>query len=196
MKRIAWVLLAAAAVWLGGCVLTSVYPYYSEKDVVFEPALAGDWLHHAKDAPDELWEFWADSGARSYSFMRVEPRNATTQIMDAHLFKLQGQLFLDIATREQDYQLIPSHYLLKVSRIAPTLRVSLLDHQWFQSLLATNPAAIRHHFVKTGDKPEERRVVLTADTAELQDFIVRHLKTEGMWQESFELTRATADTAK
>jgi hypothetical protein len=68
--------------------------------------------------------------------------------------------------------------------------MSDLSYEWLQQLLATNPAALRHLVIKTGDKPEDRRVVLTADTAELQRFVTSHLKTEAAWTESLELQPA------
>jgi hypothetical protein len=49
---------------------------------------------------------------------------------------------------------------------------------------------IRHLVIKTGDNPEDHRIVLTADTAELQRFVIRHLKTEGAWNEGLELQPA------
>jgi hypothetical protein len=55
-----------------------------------------------------------------------------------------------------------------------------LDYDWLEKLLEKNPKAIRHHIIEDhGDG----RLVLTADTAELQRFVVKHLKTEGAWGE-------------
>jgi hypothetical protein len=68
--------------------------------------------------------------------------------------------------------------------------MSELSYDWLGQLLATNPAALRHLVIKTGDKPEDRRIVLTADTPELQRFVIRHLKTEGAWKESLGLQPA------
>ena len=59
--------------------------------------------------------------------------------------------------------------------------------------MARNPKAIRHIVIKTGDRPEDGRVVLTADTAELQRFVIKHLKTKGAWDDSLELQTATTE---
>jgi hypothetical protein len=42
MKRIIFRCLIPVAALLAGCVVTSVYPFYTQKDLVFEPALVGD----------------------------------------------------------------------------------------------------------------------------------------------------------
>lgn len=186
MKKIAFFALVAVAGLLAGCVVTSVCPFYTEPDLVFEPALVGDWIKQGNDSENEIWKF-EKSGDAAYRFTLIEERKAT--VMEAHAFKLQGQLFLDIASIDRDIHVIPPHYLLKVTQLSPTLQMAELNNDWLKDLLAKDPAAIPHHLVKSGDKPEDLRVVLTADTPELQKFVLNHLKTEGAWKDSFELTR-------
>lgn len=187
MKKITFGLLVAAAAILAGCVVTSVCPFYTEKDLVFEPALVGDWIKEGKNADDyEVWKF-EKSAAVAYRFTLIEANKAT--VMEAHAFKLQGQLFLDIASIDQDIHVIPPHYLLKLSQVTPVLRMSELDHDWLKGLLEKEPNAIPHHLVRSGDQPDEWRVVLTANTAQLQEFLLKHLKTEGAWKNSVELKR-------
>jgi hypothetical protein len=119
----------------------------------------------------------------------IEPTKAT--VLEAHTFKLQGQLFLDLASIDQDIHIIPPHYLLKVLQLVPTLQMAELDNDRLQNLLAKDTSVLPHHLVKSGYKPENLRVVLTADTPELQ-FILKHLKTEGAWKDNFELRREPA----
>jgi hypothetical protein len=165
-------------------VVTSVAPYYTQKDLVFEPAMVGSWVNVHN--PDEYWRF-AESGEPAYTLTLSEPGKTT--VMSAHAFKLQGQLFLDIFSLEQDYHVIPAHYLLKVTQLGPTLRFSELSEAWLKELLAKEPAAIRHHFIVTNEKSGDSRVVLTASTTELQDFVMRHRNTVPAWRESVELNR-------
>lgn len=188
MKKITFVFVGAVAAFLTGCIVTSVCPFYTEKDLVFEPALVGDWIKQGKDGEYEVWKFEKSKGL-AYRFTLTEERKAT--VMEAHAFKLQGQLFLEIASIEQDYHVIPPHYLLKVSRITPTLRMSGLNHDWLKELLTKETDAIRHYFVRAGDKPDDSRIVLTADTSELQQFVLKYLKTQDAWKDGFELTRET-----
>lgn len=189
MKKLIIPLLSAAAIMLGGCVATSVYPFYGENDPVFEPALLGHWtkVQH----PDERWTFEQSPESR-YRVACVA--KGSTNIGQAHFFKLEGQSFLDFSatTWKEDIQPepVPSHILARVTQITPTIKMSELSYDWLKELLATNPAALRHLAIKTGDNPEDRRIVLTADTAELQRFVLSHLRTESAWKESLELQPA------
>lgn len=185
MKQISFVLLVVAAAILTGCVVTSVHPFYTAKDLVFEPALVGNWIKEGKDADGEVWKF--EKGREStYRFTLIESRKAT--VMEVHAFKLQGQLFLDLFSLERDYQIIPAHFLLKVSQLTPVLRMAELNDEWLKKLLSKDPSAIQHTSVATGDQPDDRRTVLTTGTAELQKFILQHLTTEDAWND-FELKR-------
>ena len=185
MKALAAVLTTAV---LAGCVVTSVSPFCTEKDLAFEPGLVGTWLKQVKDSQPEVWKF-EKSGELAYRFTLIEERKAT--VMEAHAFRLQGQLFIDVFSVEQDIHVIPPHYLLKVTQLTSTsLQLAQLDNDWLKQLLADNPTAIAHHLV--GEEPEDLRVVLTADTAELQEFIIGHMTTEGAWKDSFDLQREQA----
>ena len=109
--------------------------------------------------------------------------------MEAHAFKLHGQLFLEIASIDGDVSVIPPHFLLKVSSVAPLLQMSQLDPDWLRKLLTADPAAIPHHLVRSGDKADDLRVVLTASTPDLQKFVLKHLDTAGAWKADIELKR-------
>src|SRR5580700_7391306 len=99
MKKLTNSLLAAAAVLLAGCVVTSVCPFYTVKDVTSEPALLGDWIKQTNNNGDEIWRFDSSEG-QAYRFTIIKPDSAT--VMEAHAFKLDGQLFLDVASMNQD----------------------------------------------------------------------------------------------
>ena len=179
-------LAGATAAVLTGCVVTSVCPYYSEKDLVTEPAMVGSWSNTKN--PGETWKFekWTNF---AYRLTLAEPSKTT--VMEAHAFKLNGQLFLDIFSLEQDYHVIPAHYLLKVEQTAPTLKFSELDDGWLKSFLTNKPTAIAFHILNADD-PAASRVVLTADTSSVQSFVVRHLDTPGAWRDACELRRESS----
>jgi hypothetical protein len=109
---------------------------------------------------------------------------------DTHLFKLRGRLFLDILPRERPDNSLPLHYLLKVTRIEPALEMNLLEYDWLKKLIEKDPKAIRHIVVpKKLGEDGEGDLVLTADTAELQKFILKHEKTEGAFGKASVLNR-------
>ena len=204
------VAVTGLALALTGCVVTSVYPFYFEKDLAFEQALVGDWKK--KDQPDEHWKFERDSGN---GYLITSESGGKTTVFQGRAFKLRGRTFLDLTTTgwKEDIQPepVPSHFLARIVQLTPTVKLSAMNYDWLKEVLAKDPNAVRHIVLPTGEKPDERRIVLTADTAELQEFLLKHLKTEGplvyqpgegwqhlntegMWETSVELQPITANS--
>ncbi|MCX6924015.1 MAG: hypothetical protein NT154_12520 [Verrucomicrobia bacterium] len=192
MKRMILISTGLALALVTGCVVTSVFPFYFEKDVVFEPALLGSWQQAGQT--DERWQFAKDKGT---GYRVTSLSKDTTNVLQGQLFKLQGEKFLDLSTApwKEDIQPppVPSHLLVRITLASPALKMSFLNYEWLGKLVTENPNALRHIFVKSGDKPEDRRLILTADTAELQQFVIKHLKTEGAWNEGSELRTTTPE---
>ena len=179
-------ILGSLLALLSGCMVTSVHPYFASGDVIYEPALVGQWTNLQQ--ADESWTFRRE-GFDAYGLTFVS--GDKTNVVYAHLFKLDGQRFFDFAGRDRQCGIlpppVPAHFLLRVSQFAPTLRLAPLNHDWLRNWLQQNPSAIGYELV--GEKPEDRRVVLTAETPELQRFLRAHLETEEAWQDPLELKR-------
>ena len=187
-KKLFTPLALAAALLLAGCVVTSIYPYFTDKDVVFAPELVGAWQDVEPDHSEkEFWKF-EKSGDKNYKFTVQDGDKATT--LDAHLFKLKSQIFLDACPDQRPDDLIPPHYLLKMTFTATNLQYSAMDYEWLEKHLTENPGALRHHLVSQDpNDPEKKRLILTANTAELQSFVLKHLTTEGAFSKSQEMKR-------
>jgi hypothetical protein len=175
---------------LAGCVVTSVYPFYTPKDLVFEPALVGAWAQaDSTNAANEHWKF-EKAEAQAYK-LTVQDKDERTEY-DTYLFKLQGKLFLDLCPRERPDNSLPLHYLLQVGRLEPALEMNMLDYDWLKKLIEADPKAIRHLVVpKKLGETGEGDLVLTADTAELQAFILKHMATEGAFGKAMVMNRWT-----
>lgn len=173
---------------LAGCVVTSVYPFYTAKDVVFDPALVGEWAEPGStNAASEHWRF-EKAGAQAYK-LTVQEKEQRTEF-DTHLFKLKGGLFFDLCSRARADHSLPLHYLLKITRNEPALEMSALDYDWLKNLIAKDAKAIRHMVVpKQLGEDGEGDLVLTADTAELRQFILKYEKAPGAFGKGFVLER-------
>lgn len=188
MKSILSTSFLGALLVLTGCVLTSVYPYYTAKDVVFEPKLIGSWFDAEKGATNEFWEF-ARTGTNNAYTLTVHDEGKATEF-DARLFRLKQWTFIDALPTAGQEDFIPPHYLLKVSRFEPTLEMAVLDYKWVRELLEEKPGALRHTFVeKKPGESEGGRLVLTADTAELQKFILKHAADTNAFPANLIMTR-------
>src|SRR5262245_31731936 len=99
MKKLPTILAAAlTAVALTGCILTSVYPFYNEKDLAFDSTLLGTW---AKPADNESWHF-DKQGTHAYQLTLIS--GGKTNQLQAHLFKLQDQKYLDLYSPDVNWE--------------------------------------------------------------------------------------------
>ena len=177
--------LCGLALLVTSCVVTSLHPYYTSKDLLYEPSLIGQWTNSQQ--ADERWTFERE-GQDAYRLTYATGDG--TNLTQAHFFKLEGQNFIDVAGLDQNWNAlpppIPSHLLLRVLQLSPTLRLAPIGNDWLKTLLEKQPSAIRHQLIR--DK-NDIRVVLIDETKDLQTFITRHLKTDEAWKDSFELRK-------
>jgi hypothetical protein len=64
-----------------------------------------------------------------------------------------------------------------------------LNNQWLVKWVDKNPKTVKYALIKTGEKVDDVRVVLTGETPELQRLIRMQLKNDEAWGEAFELTK-------
>ena len=178
MKRILSLTGGLALVLLTGCVTLSVYPYYTAKDVSFDPALLGIWVDPDNTNADrQTWSF--DKVNDQTYRLTVTDKDEKTEF-DARLFKLKGHTFLDCLPRDYKDFSTPCHVLLRIERTQPALETRLLSYEWIENLIEKEPKAIRHSLIpEAGKKGDDAKgFVLTADTTELQKFILKHIQTK------------------
>ena len=189
MKKTILSTVSLALVLLTGCVALSVYPYYTTRDLIFDPALVGVWAEPADtDANSETWTF-EKINAQAYQ-LTIGDKDKETKF-EARLFKLKSYTFLDcLPTDGCDYS-SPCHVLLRVDSIQPTLGMRPIDAEWLTDLIGKNPKAIRHSInTRANEKGNDSKdFVLTADTAELQKFILKHIKNEDAWGKPIEMEK-------
>jgi hypothetical protein len=67
--------------------------------------------------------------------------------------------------------------------------MATLDHDWLMKLVQEKPRTIAHVLLRDGDQGDKYRVVLTAETSELQRFVRKQLTNTNAWQQANELHR-------
>jgi len=189
MKRILSLTAGLALVLLTGCVTLSIYPYYTSKDVKFDPALLGNWAE--ADNTNSRPQTWSFEQINAQTYRLIVMDNDEKTEFDTRLFKLKNHAFLDCLPRKHEDFASPCHVLLRVDRLQPILELRLLNYDWLRKLIEKQPKAIRHALIpqasKQGDETEG--FVLTAETAELQNFILKHLETKEAWGDALVLKR-------
>ena len=169
LQLFALILLAGL---IAGCVVMSVYPYYTVKDLTFDAGLSGRWAKPG--ATNEFWEF-APIRNKYYLVTTVDAQE--TNRFDGYLFQLKGRPFLDLCTTNRDgFNQLPLHLAVKVARSQDELQLAALNYEWLGKLLEANPATLRH--IEVPEKPLETNsnkiIYLTADTRDLQKFLLKH----------------------
>ena len=191
MKKRTLLACAATAVLLAACI-PSVNPFYTDKDVVVDKRLLGEWQEKGNENSPEIWKFESSTNAGEFTLTVTE--KGKTGDFSAHLFKLKDQQFLDLvptdcnyATDQAElvaYSMFPGHLLLHVSQIEPELKIAACDYDWLGKYLEKNPKAIECH-------REGERIILTADTRALQKFVLKHLGTNELFTAGGEMVRRT-----
>ncbi len=180
--------LLAVMLFFTSCVVTSIYPYYTDKDLASDPALPGKWVEAGTTNQSPEYVQIESLGEKGY-WATVFGAHETNS-MEMHLFRLKQQLFLDSFPTNRSLDFVPVHQVSKVTQIGPDLETANLNYDWLAKLLEKNPNAIRHMMLreKTGDE-QGGRVVLTADTKELQRFILKYVNNTNAWEEPTQLKR-------
>ncbi|MCX8157589.1 MAG: hypothetical protein N3J91_14275 [Verrucomicrobiae bacterium] len=169
-----------------GCFVISVNPFYEEKEVFFEPALLGRW-----QGEGQHWRF-EPSEHEAKAYLVTYSAEGKASKMWGHLFKLEEQWLLDLTggtTGEVLPPPIPSHMVLRVKLEEGKLTLQALDYEWVKEWLKKNPKALRHQWRVSPDDPEAPFFVLTAETAELREFLRQRLKDAEAWSARIQLER-------
>ena len=186
---------------MSACV-PSLNPLYTDKDVIFDPALIGVW---GEVNEKEVWSF-EKAGEKKYLLKQTD-ENGLAARFEVHLVKLQKHLFLDLYLVNPDpekndkmkmnpwafWSLVPGHLFMKVSQISPNLQIALPDPDWLKKFLAKDPKAIRHRKIYQNPESEDDYMIcLTAETKELQEFILKQADTKDAFGNPTDLKRRKA----
>ncbi len=163
-------ILIAACVSLCVACVPSLHPLYTDRDLVYEPALEGQW--HDSES-DERWNFQR-AGERSYRL--VVSDDDSWGAFDAHLLKVGAHYFLDLYPADWDSSvnemhrahLLPVHTFLSVRRFEPVLEMAAVKGGWLKDYLRDHPGELDHEIV-------DDEVLLTAEPKAMQAFLRAHL---------------------
>ncbi len=187
-RLITVVALFALMLFLAGCIVTSIYPYYTDKDLVFDPAVLGKWVEGGKTNKTSEYVKFEPMGTNGY--WATAFGTSETNGFEVHLFRLKAQLFVDSFPTNRSLDFVPVHQVSKVTHMGPRLETANLNYDWLDTLLKKHPKAIRHMVLR--EKPGDEsggRIILTADTRELQRFILKYVNNTNAWKEPTQFKR-------
>jgi len=156
-------LLAALAMVLlmTGCDVRSLYPLYTEKDVIFEPLLLGAWKESGQGG--DVWVFIRD---KEDSYRVVPAAGDFVLAFEGRLVKLEGRLYLDLTVEDVPFEeyVIPAHLLVQIELLGDKMRTAMLDDDKLKKLEELGSLKLGHMTAQ----------VLTALPKDLQAFVTQH----------------------
>ncbi len=189
MKRNRWLGMLVALVGLGGCVQT-LQPAYQAKDLIFEPGLLGVWKDGDSSDSRGQWEFRRD-GKQGYQLV-ITDNNGKTGKFQAHLARVDDLTLIDLvperpavdASETYLYYLLPTHTFFVVDQLEPELQMRAMNVQWLGKQLEAEPGLLAHE-----SRERDKRLLVTASTKELQQFIRQHRNHDEAFGEPSHLVR-------
>ena len=168
-----------------GCIPLSLQGIHTKQNIVFEPGLIGKW---SEAGSSERYRFFK-AGDDHYYLLHKDEKGREGEF-EVYLVDLDGVLFMDLFPEKLENQqsdfynmhLWPVHSFVLVEEITPALKLRMMEHGWLEHILETNPGVIDHRWA--GEDP-----VLTASAEELQEFLLKHIQTEGAYTEVTVMTR-------
>ena len=183
---------------MGGCIpVASVHCLYTKETAVFEEKLLGTWVQEP-NKPKTIWEFTRDDKEPNNVYKLIfTDEEGKKGLFVVVMVKLQDKLFLDAYPSEVPWEmedpnqmkwpydsffLIPAHTFIKVDAIEPQLKLRVTMDDKMDELLKENPNAIEHILI-------DDRIVLTAKTKVLQEFVLKYADDERLFTDEVALDR-------
>ncbi len=197
VKKVLFCLLALV---IGSCVpVMSLHPLYFVSNTIYEPKLTGHWTN---DVNGITMDFSRPEGEGTkyhlgYTMIDKETKKPMRGVFTVYLVKLGDKLFLDVGPEElpngeldpNNYKwyvnaffLVPGHSFAVVDSIEPQLKLRFTDDEKMKDFLEKNPDAVKHEIVSSD-------VILTANTAELQKFVIRFANDKNVFSNELTLRR-------
>lgn len=178
LKVITFYLLAVV---LGGCAppVQSVYPLFSENELIFDPNLLGLWKATDSNMTGQFSRLEDQNSCEINAYRLVITDNDGNRgLFLAGLGELQGNLFLEIypdtslAYDRQESGFHKQHLLsmysfMRIEQIDPNLKIALMDYDKVSKIIEADPNILRHEFAND-------KLILTALTEELQEFVIEY----------------------
>ncbi len=187
MKKIFF--LAALLVLLAQSCIISLHPLYTDDVITYNELLEGRWRQGPLIENDDDYVYW-DFERKEKGYQVLRYYQGDTLEYEAVLVRLGDYLFMDFY-RELEKQddlarVLPTHNFLKVSISGEELKLTYFDEEYLKRLFKERKIRIKHERVNSD-------IVLTADSKELQQFILKYADDEQAFSESFEYLTKISD---
>lgn len=163
MNRIKYSIVVGIAIFMMGCPTRSLFPLFTESDLVFNPALVGTWI----DVEGADTFTFQKAGEKSYNVVSLEQKG-NSEGYRVQLGRLGKFWFIDSYPLKGggDHHTLSAHILSRIWLNGDTLRMASLESDWLRGMIDAKTLSIAH-VRRDGD------IILTATTEELQQLVLR-----------------------
>lgn len=185
MRRSKLIILTLALTAMSSCLVSSLHPFYKEKDKKFDTNMVGNWV----DGDSCIWTIHPNMVSEgfmepevhdsSYTITYYEDEN-TKSILTTTLFQLNGVDYVDFTPDPNEdhcssdmtaFHHVPVHTLARVQYCKDSILLYWYGDIWLSELFEQNRIRIKHEPV---EGLAYERQLLTASTDELQKFIKKY----------------------
>lgn len=172
MKKKTIISMLALAALLPACI-PSLHPLYTEDKLDFREEILGEWKNDK-----ETWAFSRGEGKYYELAFSDEDERAEFKV---HLVRLGNHYFFDFYNTENRCSnddglaiapLLATHSFAKVVFDKNDMKIYFFDIEWLEKLFEQRKIRIKHEIM------EEDIIVLTAPTADLQEFARKYAEEE------------------
>jgi hypothetical protein len=180
-KLVSFLVVTVMAVFLQGCIVKSIHPFFHESDVILKKELLATWT----DGDGGQWTI-KPFGAKPNAYEMHRIKGEKDVVFLAHLFNLQGELYFDFLPLSDGgnedlalfaLHLMPTHSIAKVEVLnKDEVRIKWFNEEWMRSLFDQNRIKISHEVIydEAPKDDDDKIYILTASTDELQKFIIKY----------------------
>ncbi len=179
MKTLRNIITIGMALFFVGCPARSLYPFFTEKNLVFNPGLVGAWA----DQDKKETYFFQKAEGKNYAVIVCKEKEDTSHYI-AQLGQIGKVWFLDTYPSEEqnDFQLVPTHIISKMWLNGDTLTFASLESDYVKKFIESKKLKIPYTTQK-GD------IIFTASTDELQQLILQLAQDDKAFPDQTKLFR-------
>lgn len=161
MKIWSYLFILGSTLFFIGCPARSLYPFFEERNLVFNPGLVGAWTDQEKK---ETYFFQKGEG-KNYDVIICEESGDTTHYT-AQLGQIGKVWFLGSCPKDdiKDFQLVPTHIISKLLLNGDSLIFATLESDYVRKFIDSKK-------IKISYVTQKEDIILTAPTEELQQLI-------------------------
>jgi len=192
MKKYIIIQVFVSCIFLYGCAVKSIYPFYEKEDIIFVDNLLGDWIINDSlicsinrfSCNNITNKKITDESSPSYLIALKEKNGIIKDLFNAHLFILNDEYYVDlqsIGNNSQYSTQICTHTLAKVKINVNSIQVCWYNNPWFELLINENRAIGLKY-----EKIDDESYILTSSTDELHQFVNKNGDDPKAFKANFE----------